>query len=126
MSTTAASTGVSKPRRVHTKEFKQGALRLAEQIGVSRASTDLGVDSSQLYEWRKQARSAGADAFRGQGHQTEAEAELTRLHRKIAELKMEREILKKRRTFCCEKKWVKESRLDSRSLRRTGWCGRCG
>ena len=45
---TSASTGVSKPRRVHTKEFKQGALRLAEQIGVSRASTVLGIDSSQF------------------------------------------------------------------------------
>jgi transposase len=102
---TSTSTGVSKPRRVHTKEFKQGALRLAEQIGVSRASTDLGIDSSQLYEWRKQARSAGADAFRGQGRQTEAEAELTRLHREIAVLKMEREILRKAAEF-----WVRESR----------------
>ena len=105
MSTSSGSTGVSKPRRIHTKDFKQGALRLAEQVGVKRASADLGIDSSQLYEWLKQARTAGADAFRGKGHQTEAEAELTRLHREIAVLKMEREILKKTAEF-----WVRESR----------------
>jgi transposase len=92
-----------KSRRTISKEFKQDAVRLAASVGVRRAAADLGVGESALYAWRTAAQQEGGDAFRGHGQRTAADAELARLHREIAVLKMEREILKKAAEF-----WVKE------------------
>ena len=103
MSTTSSSSLPPKPRRQHSKEFKQEALRLVASVGVGRAAADLGINESLLYDWKRKAASEGADAFRGHGRRTEAEGELTRLRREIEVLKMEREILKKAAEF-----WVKE------------------
>lgn len=52
-----------------------------------------------LYEWRKLGQDEGEDAFRCNGNRTVMEAELARLRRENAVLKMERERVKKRRTF---------------------------
>jgi transposase len=90
-------------RRQHTKEFKQESLGLAARVGVTRAATDLGINKSTLYAWKKCAETEGRDAFRGHGQRTEVEAEMARMRREIEVLKMEREILKKAAEF-----WVKE------------------
>ena len=93
------TTTPSKPRRIHSKDFKQDAVKLAASIGVSRAAADLGIGESMLYEWRKASQSEGEDAFRGNGNRTAVEAELDRLRRENEILKMEREILKKAADF---------------------------
>ena len=98
-------TTTPKPRRIHSKDFKQEAVRLATSIGVVRVAADLGINESTIYEWRKLSQSEGDDAFRGNGNRTVMEAELARLRRENEILKMEREILKKAAEF-----WVKERR----------------
>ena len=45
-----------KVRKKYSDEFKQEALKLADQIGVSKAAKQLSLQNSQFYEWRKQFR----------------------------------------------------------------------
>ncbi len=55
------------PQRKHyTKQFKEEALRLVNQEGVSltQVAQDLGLDASMLRRWRKEANLEGPDAFR--------------------------------------------------------------
>ena len=41
-----------KPRKQHTPEFRNEALKLAERIGVAAAARGLRLYESQLYAWR--------------------------------------------------------------------------
>ncbi|EDW0654954.1 IS3 family transposase, partial [Salmonella enterica subsp. enterica serovar Weslaco] len=41
-----------KPRKQHTPEFRQEALKLAERIGVAAAVRELSLYESQLCNWR--------------------------------------------------------------------------
>jgi transposase len=93
------STNPTQPRkrRSYTKEFKESALKLADEIGSTKAGADLGVDPSVIRNWRRERRQQGEDAFRGHGNRTTLEAELARLCRQNIVLKQDREILKKRR-----------------------------
>lgn len=84
-------------RRTFTKEFKVEAVQLSHQPGMSvgKTATDLGMSENTLYRWRAEQQEDGNDAFRGHGRLRNDEAELARLRRENAELRMEREILKK-------------------------------
>lgn len=42
-----------KPRKQHTPEFRQEALKLAKRIDVAAAARELSLYESQLYAWRK-------------------------------------------------------------------------
>jgi len=92
------------PGRTYTAEFKRDAIALASRDGVSKASEALGVASSMLYRWRREAREDGEEAFRGKGIMTAEQAELARLRRENAGLKEEKEILKKALTIFSQKK----------------------
>lgn len=92
-----ASSRKSKPkstttvRRRFSDEFKQEAVALAERLGVSDAASELGLSSSQLYDWRQKAQLVKA---RGQIDQDQAR-EIGRLKRQLAEQAEELAILKK-------------------------------
>ena len=73
----------SKTNGSFTPEFIQQALALAEQMGVAQASRDLGILSNNIYRWRKQLATEGANAFRGKGRLTPEAAELARLRREL-------------------------------------------
>lgn len=45
-----------KPRKQHTPEFRNEALKLAELIGVAAAARELSLYESQLYAWRSKQR----------------------------------------------------------------------
>ncbi|CAN5914369.1 hypothetical protein BH24BAC1_BH24BAC1_08450 [soil metagenome] len=56
-------------RKEYTKEFKQEAVRLAQQSGnKSQAVRDLGIHGSMLSRWEKQFAEHGQQAFPGKGH----------------------------------------------------------
>ncbi|AGR61951.1 Mobile element protein (plasmid) [Salmonella bongori N268-08] len=57
--TKPAST-TKKPRKQHTPEFRQEALKLAEHIGVAAAARELSLYESQLYNWCRQGLRAKA------------------------------------------------------------------
>ena len=81
-------------KKQYTKEFKQEAVRLAQQSGnKAQVVRDLGIHSSMLRRWEQQLREHGEKAFPGKGHvQNE---ELVQLQRENQRLKETVEILKK-------------------------------
>jgi transposase len=85
----------TRTRRKFTKEFKAEALRLCERKPVVEVAESLGVSAALLYRWRRAIAEEGADAFRGNGNRTAMEEELYRLRKENAELREEKEILKK-------------------------------
>lgn len=88
-------------RRKFTKDFKRQAVELCRQPGMSvaRVAADLGIGANSLYRWKQELAESGEDAFRGQGNRTATEAELFRLRRENAKLKMYVDILKKATAF---------------------------
>ena len=86
-------------RREYTEEFKKEAVALVRTgMTVTAAAKDLGIPSSSLATWRRQA-----DVDDGKGPagalSTEEKAELKQLRKENKRLRMEREILKKATAF---------------------------
>ncbi len=79
------------PHTRYTPQFKSEALALAERVGVKAAAEQLGLHSSQLYNWRSKAR---LQQDRGEAEQKLA-AENARLKRQLTEQAEELAILKK-------------------------------
>jgi len=84
-------------RRSFSREFKVEAVRLVTDRGLSQGqvSRDLDIDRAMLRRWIKQFTSEPLQAFPGKGHVRPDEEELRRLQRENADLREEREILKK-------------------------------
>ncbi len=84
-------------RREYTKEFKQEAVALSNEQGVTAAQVarDLGIDPALLYRWRSEMRSDGEEAFPGKGKLNASDEEMRRLQRELDRVRMERDILKK-------------------------------
>ena len=84
-------------RRFFTAEFKQEAVKLVLERGMStaQASRDLGLHSNVLRKWVMDAKANGAKAFPGRGKQRPDDAEVARLRRELAKVQAERDILKK-------------------------------
>ena len=64
-------------------------------VSVSQASRDLGIHLNLLQRWIKAFEQDPAQAFPGQGQMKPEQAEIDRLKKEVAKLKMERDILKK-------------------------------
>ena|SRR5579872_6597204 len=84
-------------RRKFSREFKVEAVKLVTERGVtaSQAARDLGMHVNVLRNWVRAHRADPVHAFPGEGQQKPEDAEVTRLRREVARLKMERDILKK-------------------------------
>lgn len=90
------------PRQVYTNEFRQQAVALITREGLSlaEAARRLSISSKTLLNWVRRAKTgtlSSSSAKSGAARHTvpEAEAEVSRLRRENAELRMERDILKK-------------------------------
>ena len=81
-------------RKRYTKQFKEEAIRLASQEGVSltQVAHDLGLNASMLQRWRKEAKWEGPQAFRGHGFARDEE--VARLKRELGRMKRERDFLR--------------------------------
>jgi len=86
------------PQGRYTKEFRQEAVKLVMEEGLSwgEAARRLSLPTSTLANWVKAAR-AGRLGEVGKKYRplTEIEMELARVRKELAEVKMERDILKK-------------------------------
>ncbi|EBD9555339.1 IS3 family transposase [Salmonella enterica] len=87
-----------KPRKQHTPEFRQEALKLAERIGVAAAARELSLYESQLCNWRSKQQNQRSSSEREQ----EMSAEIARLKRQLAERDEELAILQKGRDILRE------------------------
>ena len=85
-------------RRKYTREFKLSAVQLVNEQGYSphQAARSLGVDPTSVRGWVKKYSSEEGLAPTGEGA---VQAELRRLRKENAQLRMEREILKKAAAF---------------------------
>ena len=85
-------------RTTYSREFKLEALRqleLGKRTGTAIAR-DLGIRRNLLYKWREQLSHNGEGAFQGSGRKPANQSDkLVRLEKELAEVKMERDILKK-------------------------------
>ena len=78
-------------RKSYTEEFKLEALKLVKEIGVTKASTELGVTAKTLRTWSEgsvQSKSSGKK-------NSELEAELRAAQKEIKNLKLINDVLKK-------------------------------
>jgi transposase len=84
-------------RRQFSREFKLEAVRLVKERGVSvaQAARELDVHENVLRKWMREQASDPQQAFPGKGVMKPEQAEIERLKREVAKLKMERDILKK-------------------------------
>lgn len=70
-----------KPRKQHSPEFRNEALKLAEHIGVAAAARELNLYESQLYAWRSKQQQQMTSSER----ESELTTENARLKRQLAE-----------------------------------------
>jgi len=85
------------PKAVYTSEFREQAVKLAltEGVGVSEAARRLSVPLKTLANWVRSAKAGKLqEVGKEQKPQPELEAELARVQRELAEVKMERDLLK--------------------------------
>ena len=84
-------------RRQFSREFKLEAVRLVKDRGVSiaQAARDLDVHENVLRKWVRELQVDPQQAFPGKGVMKPEQAEIDRLRKEVAKLRMERDILKK-------------------------------
>ena len=78
-------------RQRYPDEFKAEAVKLSERVGTTAAARELGIQTSQIYNWRAKLRHAETTS--------EAEgrllSEVARLKRQLSEQSDELALLKK-------------------------------
>ena len=77
------------PRKIYSQEFRDNAVRLYQSSGksVSAVAEELKINALTLKEWVKTANKAGG--------RTKETSEVVELKKKLKQLEMENEILKK-------------------------------
>jgi len=91
-------------RRQFSREFKLEAVKLVKERGVAvaQAARDLEVHENVLRKWIRDVAADPQHAFPGQGVMKPEQAEIERLRKEVAKLRMERDILKKAAFFAKE------------------------
>jgi transposase len=84
-------------RRKYDKQFKDEAVRLVTEGGrpVADVARSLGIHENLLHTWKRKHKEDPAGSFPGKGHLKPQAEELRKLQKENANLKEEREILKK-------------------------------
>lgn len=81
----------------YDRTFKIEAVQLSDEIGIKKASEQLGVPYHTLSGWRKKRDKYGDNAFPGSGYKTRAETHneqrIRELEKENAELKRSNDIL---------------------------------
>jgi len=75
----------------YDKEFRKQALKLSDEVGIKKASEQLGVIYATLAEWRKQRIRKNNSKQESTGNPDEENA---RLKREVSELQKANSILK--------------------------------
>ncbi len=84
-------------QRKYDQEFKFNAVKLYHERGkkLGQVADNLGIPKSTLCTWVKQNAIEGEKSFRGSGNVRSSNEELYQLRKELADVKQERDILKK-------------------------------
>jgi transposase len=77
----------------YSKEFKEEALKLSDEIGIKKAAEQLGLKYYTLAEWRKNRKVRLSEPI-NQLTDVEAKARIRELEKRNAELEKANDILK--------------------------------
>lgn len=89
---------MTKERKKYDKEYKLKVVEISIQRGnVKQVAEEYGISAQSLATWRSEFKKHKEIAFPGNGikKQTDAEKEISALQRELADITMERDILKK-------------------------------
>jgi len=105
-----------KKKRYYSKEFKLQAIELSNNRGtITQAAEELGIRSDILSRWRREFYNHEKQAFQGSGIANKKKDkklnEMQALKKKLREVELERDILKKAVSI-----FSKSDRLDIDSL----------
>ena len=90
-------TKTPKFHRKFDKEFKMQAIKMVLEEGnpIVEVVKKLEINQGQIHKWKQKYKADGPEAFPGKGHESEAEEEIKRLKKELADAEEERDILKK-------------------------------
>jgi len=86
------------PKGSYTREFREEAVKLVKEgkFSLPEAARRLSLPTSTIANWvRADAAGKLSNIGKSQHPLTETEAELSRVKRELAEMRMERDLLKK-------------------------------
>lgn len=87
---------MTQTRRRFPESFKREAVgQVLSGTPLRHVAETLGIAESLLGKWKRQYKQQGDDAFPGNGKQRGENAELRRLRQQLAQVTMERDVLKK-------------------------------
>jgi transposase InsO family protein/transposase-like protein len=88
---------MSKNRRTYSKEFKEEAIKLVEEEGLtcSKVEENLGIGKGTVSRWIREKLRLNKDAFCGSGNIRPSEKKYKDLQKELERVKRERDILKK-------------------------------
>lgn len=106
--------------RQYDYDFKVQALKLADEIGATKAAFELGIPKFTMYEWRKAVREGRLD-IGGSSHTPQnalsLNGELISLRKRIKELEKANRRLKEENDFLAEASaFFAASRLKSGNI----------
>lgn len=90
---------MSVKRKKYSKQFKLDTIQLYEngEKSMAQLERELGITDGLLGKWREDLRQikSSTDVFPGNGNLPDSEARISQLERENAQLRQEKEILKK-------------------------------
>jgi len=92
---------MKKIRKKYSKQFKIDAVNLVLKQGfnIAEAARNLDINQGLLGKWKKEFEANQQEPFQKGGISTPEQEELKQLRKENAQLKMEKEILKKAAAF---------------------------